>query len=166
MTLDEYEREAQSLFAALQADDKNAAWRFKWQHPRFRDKSVSEVRGASLDLDDARFVVAHDYAFETWDDLVAFTRDASVARFESVADAVLTALLFGFAATARALVKRGAPLDQLPTVAALGLIEETSRLLPNADAESRHKALALAAQHGQTETVRLLLDAGEDPNRF
>src|SRR5205085_289233 len=81
-------------------------------------------------------------------------------------DAVLTALLFGFADTARALVKRGAPLDQLPTVAALGLIEETSRLLPNADAESRHKALALAAQHGQTETVRLLLDAGEDPNRF
>jgi ankyrin repeat protein len=39
-------------------------------------------------------------------------------------------------------------------------------LLPAADAEGRHRALALAAQHGHADIVRLLLDAGEDPNRY
>jgi ankyrin repeat protein len=32
--------------------------------------------------------------------------------------------------------------------------------------EDRHRALALAAQQGHAEVVRLLLDAGEDPNRY
>jgi ankyrin repeat protein len=39
-------------------------------------------------------------------------------------------------------------------------------LLSDADALTRHKAIALAAQHGHVEMVRLLLDAGEDPNRY
>jgi ankyrin repeat protein len=39
-------------------------------------------------------------------------------------------------------------------------------LLPSTDAEVRHRALSLAAQHGHAEIVRLLLDAGEDPNRY
>ena len=34
-----------------------------------------------------------------------------------------------------------------------------------ADADTRHRALALAAQQGHTEIVDLLLDAGADPNR-
>jgi ankyrin repeat protein len=38
--------------------------------------------------------------------------------------------------------------------------------LPSATTEDRHRALALAAQLGQVDAVRLLLDAGEDPNRF
>ena len=41
-----------------------------------------------------------------------------------------------------------------------------TRLLPSADAEARHRALSLAAQHGHVQIVRLLLDAGEDPNRY
>jgi len=39
-------------------------------------------------------------------------------------------------------------------------------LLPAAGGEDRHRALALAAQHGHADIVRLLLDAGEDPNRY
>jgi ankyrin repeat protein len=39
-------------------------------------------------------------------------------------------------------------------------------LLPAADGPSKHIALALAAQHGHTDVVRLLLDAGEDPSRY
>jgi hypothetical protein len=31
---------------------------------------------------------------------------------------------------------------------------------------SRHRALALAAQHGRAEVGALLLEAGEDPNRY
>jgi ankyrin repeat protein len=40
------------------------------------------------------------------------------------------------------------------------------RLLGAAGREDRHRALALAAQHGHVEVVRLLLDAGEDPDRY
>jgi ankyrin repeat protein len=39
-------------------------------------------------------------------------------------------------------------------------------LLGKSDPDKRHLALAVAAQFGQVEIVRLLLEAGEDPNRF
>ena len=45
-------------------------------------------------------------------------------------------------------------------------MDDAARLLPSADGEARHRALSLAAQHGHSEVVRLLLDAGEDPNRY
>lgn len=64
-----------------------------------------------------------------------------------------------------ALINRGARLD-LPTAAALGRIEDFRRLLPDASSEDRHLALAFAAQFGHGEIVRMLLDAGEDPNRY
>jgi ankyrin repeat protein len=50
--------------------------------------------------------------------------------------------------------------------AGVGRMEDARRLLASAGAEDRHRALALAAQFGHTEVVRLLLDAGEDPNRY
>jgi ankyrin repeat protein len=79
---------------------------------------------------------------------------------------LLTALAFGYLNTAQALARRGAPAGNLPAAAGLGRVEDVARLLPAADPKSRHIALALAAQHGHAEVVRLLLDAGEDPNRY
>jgi len=64
-----------------------------------------------------------------------------------------------------ALIKRVAQID-LPVAAALGRFEEASRLLPDTTSEDRHLALTLAADFGHVEIVRLLLDAGEDPNRY
>ena len=78
---------------------------------------------------------------------------------------LITALSFGMSEAAKALVKRGVRID-LPAAAGLGLVDDAARLLPSADAEARHRALSLAAQHGHAEIVRLLLDAGEDPNRY
>jgi hypothetical protein len=65
----------------------------------------------------------------------------------------------------KALIRRGARID-LPVAAALGRIEDASRLLADANTEDRHLALTLAADFGHVEIVRLLLDAGEDPNRY
>jgi ankyrin repeat protein len=48
----------------------------------------------------------------------------------------------------------------------LGRRDDAARLLATADPESRHRALALAAQHGHVDIVQLLLDAGQDPNRY
>jgi ankyrin repeat protein len=288
-TLEEYQREADLLFRALKAGDDAAAWQFKWMHPRFRGKSVADVRAAALDLAGAQAVVAHDYGFATWADLAGFTgsvgRNGPVLRFETAVEAVvsgdvgtlrsmlrdhpelvrarstrrhhatllhyvgangvetgrqktpenavevatilleagaevdaladmyevkcttmslvvssghpanaglqgalaetlldhgaalegpgsnwqsalMTALAFGYLSTAEMLVRRGARLDHVAAAAGLGRLEDTARLLPRADARSRHIALALAAQHGHADVVRMLLDAGEDPSRY
>jgi ankyrin repeat protein len=79
---------------------------------------------------------------------------------------LLTALAFGYLDAAEALVRRGARVDEVDAAAGLGRLDDVRRLLPTADEESRHRALALAAQHGHVDVVRILLDAGEDPNRF
>jgi ankyrin repeat protein len=79
---------------------------------------------------------------------------------------LMTALAFGYGDTAQALVRRGARVDSLPAAAGLGRIAEAAHLFPASGTESRHRALALAAQHGHVEIVRMLLDAGEDPNRY
>jgi ankyrin repeat protein len=289
-TLPEYERQARGLIDALKAGDHEAAWRFKWLHPHFRGKVLADVLTSlpSLDLADARLVIAHDYHFSTWEDLTTFIRkavsDQEVRRFETAVEAVvggdieglrrmltehpalvrarsarrhratllhylgangvenvrqktpdnaiaiakllldsgaeadalasmydnlcttmsmlvtsthpaekglqaplaellldhgaklegpgsawesalMAALIFGYLDTARVLHRRGATLF-LNSAAGLGLVGEVERLLPVAGAEVRHSALALAAQHGHTEVVRILLDAGEDPNRY
>lgn len=288
-SLNEYEQQAQALFAALQSHDEAAEWRFKWEHPRFRGKPVAEVKAAALELNDARLVVAHEYIFESWVALAEFAEavkaDDPVVRFEMAVEAVIsgdaatlqsmlrenpqlvharstrrhhatllhyigangvegerqktpanaveitkilldagakvdaladmydqkcttmsmlvsschpanaglqialaetlldygaaldgpgsawqssvmTALTFGYLDTAQALAKRGGPLKNLAAAAGLGLLEDSIRLLPAADSPTKHIALALAAQHGHADVVRLLLDAGEDPNRF
>ena len=78
---------------------------------------------------------------------------------------LMAALSFGYIHTARAMQRRGATL-YLNSAAGLGLVDDVRRLLPGSSPEVRHSALALAAQHGQTEVVRILLDAGEDPSRY
>ena len=54
----------------------------------------------------------------------------------------------------------------LPLAAALGRIDDFRSLLPTASSEDRHLALALASQFAHIEIVRLLLDSGENPNRY
>ncbi len=286
--LEEYQRQAEELFAALGRGDDAAAWRFKWEHPRFKGQSIKDVRAATLDLADARTVIAQEHAFDRWLDLeefvAAMAEDGPVARFEAAVDAVvsgelealrsmlrdhpelvrtrstrrhhatllhyiaangvegyrqqtpdnaleiakllldagaevdaladmydhkcttmsmlvssappakaglqtklaetllesgaalegpgtnwqsavLTALAFGYLETAQTLARRAESIT-FPAAAGLGRAEEVARMLPLADAPDRHIALALAAQHGHTAVVRLLLDAGEDPNRY
>lgn len=79
--------------------------------------------------------------------------------------AMLPALAHGEFAAADALLRRGATME-LTVAAGTGRLEEARRSLPAASPEERHRALALAAQHGHAEVVRLLLDAGEDPDRY
>ena len=288
-TLAEYQQEAQRLYDALHAGDKDARWNFKWMHPRYKSQSVKDVDASSLALSDAQLVVAHEYAFNKWDDLAKFTdavtRDGPIATFETAADAVvegdlarlesmlrehpelpharstrrhhatllhyigangvegvrqktprnaleitkalleagaepdaladlydskcttmsmlvtsahparaglqaelaemlldygavphgrgtawtspaMSALAFGYHDTAVTLARRGAAPDTLAAAAGLGLVDEARRLLPTADEKERHVAIALSAQHGQTEILTMLLDAGVDPNRY
>lgn len=79
--------------------------------------------------------------------------------------AMQPALAHGEFAAAEALLAAGAART-LPVAAALGEVERARALLSGADAAARHLALANAAQHGRAEVVALLLDAGEDPDRY
>jgi ankyrin repeat protein len=79
---------------------------------------------------------------------------------------LMTALAFGYRDAAEALARRGARADNIATAAGLGRLADVRQFLATADGESRHRALALAAQHGHAEIVQLLVDAGEDPNRY
>ena len=288
-TVAQYQQQADALLAALHSGDAAAGWRFKWEHPRFRDKGIAAVQAATLDVADAQLVVARGYGFEDWAGLVAFAdavnRPGPEQEFERAVEAVvdgdtaalqrmlqanpalararsarghratllhytaangvenarqrtpanavaiarmlldagaeadalagmydeqcttmsmlvssshpaqagvqiplvetlldygaaltgagskwhsalLTALTFGYIDTAEALVRRGAAVDNLIVAAGLGRLDDAARMLPHADAHDRHAALALAAQHGHADVVKLLLDAGEDLNRY
>ena len=79
--------------------------------------------------------------------------------------AMPAALAHGEFEAVNALIRRGARMD-LSGAAGLGRFEDARRLLADAGADDRHRALALASQFGRTDVVRLLLDAGEDPNRY
>jgi Ankyrin repeats (3 copies) len=75
------------------------------------------------------------------------------------------ALPHGELEAVEALIRNGAKVN-LVVAATLGRVEDARRTLAPASADDRLRALALAAQFGHTEIVRLLLDAGEDPNRY
>ncbi len=79
--------------------------------------------------------------------------------------AFLPTALHGYVEALNALLDRGARMN-MPVAAALGMMKEVRKRFPGASPHERHLALALAAQYGQVEVVRRLLDAGEDPNRY
>jgi hypothetical protein len=80
--------------------------------------------------------------------------------------AILTALTFGYLDTARGLAQRADAVESVIELAGLGEAEAVGARLPQATADERHAAMALAAQHGHVEIVESLLAHGVDPNRF
>ena len=90
----QYEQQASEVFDALKAGDEATRWRFKWEHPRFRGKTVTDVQAATLDVSDAQLVVAREYGLEDWADLRRFANavetDDAVIRFETAVDAVIS----------------------------------------------------------------------------
>jgi len=100
------------------------------------------------------------------DVLVDFGASVEAVGSTKWAAPLMTALAFSYRDAAEALVRRGAQITTLDAAAGLGRDDKAALLLPSADPETRHRALALAAQLGHTAIVKLLLNAGESPNRY
>jgi ankyrin repeat protein len=98
--------------------------------------------------------------------LVDFGASVEAAGSSDWASPLMTALAFGFVAAAEALVRRGARVEALAAAAGLGRVADARVMLGSASPDDRHRALVLAAQQGHPDIVRMLLDAGEDPNRY
>jgi hypothetical protein len=79
--------------------------------------------------------------------------------------AIDAAALHGSLLAVRSLLEHGARMT-LPVAAALNSVDHLRRLLEGASKHERHVALSMASQIGWIEVVRVLLDAGEDPNRY
>jgi Ankyrin repeats (3 copies) len=79
--------------------------------------------------------------------------------------AMLPALVHGEFTAVDGLIAHGARFD-LGVAAATGHFEKARELLPEASGEDRHRALALASQFGHTQVVRILLEGGENPDRY
>jgi ankyrin repeat protein len=155
-SLGEYQREAELLFQALESGDGAAQWRFKWEHPRFRGKTVDDVKAATLGLADAQIVIAQEYSFDSWADLVAFTEavkvDGPVTQFETAVEAVVA----GDAATLRSML-----LETPELVRARSMRRHHATLLHYVGANgvegARQKTPANAV-----EIAKILLDAGAE----
>ncbi len=79
--------------------------------------------------------------------------------------AMLAAAAHGEFAAVADLLRRGARVTPA-CAAATGRLDDAVTTLSTAKPAERHLALALAAQFGHHDIVRLLLDAGEDPDRY
>ncbi len=91
--------------------------------------------------------------------------DLLCARGADPNAALQITVVLGEMEAADALIERGARIN-LPIAAGLGRMADFIRLLPSSTGEDRHLALAVASDLGQVEMVRLLLEAGGDPNRY
>src|SRR6266849_5920244 len=123
-TLEEYQQQAEALFAALKSADEAAQWRFKWLHPRFRGKSVTDVRADRKCTTMSMLVSSCHPAKAGLQATLAETLldygaalDGPGSAWQS---AIMTALAFGYRNTAEALARRGAPLNNLAAAAGLG----------------------------------------------
>src|SRR5207302_6921648 len=111
-----------------------------------------------LELSDSQAVIAHEYSFENWADLVAFTKavrqDRSVIQFESAVEAVisgdlatLTAMLREHPELVRARSTRRHHATLLHYIAANGVEGTRQKTPPNA-----------------LEVMKILLEAGAEPD--
>ena len=100
--LSAYEQQAESLLAGHRAADPAAIDLFHRKHPRFLDEKIkwrpkcisdSEIRDATLSLDDARLTIARYNDFLDWPSLAAYveavSQEGPVFEFESAVEAVV-----------------------------------------------------------------------------
>jgi hypothetical protein len=148
--LEHLKYQAKDLLKGLAARDAAAAQRIREFHPQWRGATDAAIFDAKFQLSDAQPANAREYGFASWAKLKRRIEepkpsdDIRVPHHERIDDPAF---------------RRAVELIDAGNVEALR--QHLAR-----HPKQRHLALALASQYGHAEVVRLLLDAGEDPNRF
>jgi ankyrin repeat protein len=170
--LDHLKHEAKALHNAFERGDADARRR------------IHRILGerASIKLSDAQRVIAREYGFATWARLRDHVR-ASVGGEEAVA-AFLTAVNEQDGQRAKRVLREHPAItrESLHVAATLGMVDEARRLIAENPSRVSERAgpsggqpllyLCYSPFHGESAardaallaTVRLLLDAGADPN--
>jgi hypothetical protein len=114
------------------------------------------------------------------DDSLGLVASSNIARECGVQDALIDVLcdygadpreahypaaLYAEFDAVGALIRRGLPVDLL-VATELNRIDDVRATVALADATTLQKALAMAAQWGYTDSLRMILDAGADPNQY
>jgi hypothetical protein len=158
-----YEHRARELVEALAAGDEDARRRTEANLPRY-------AGGAELSERDARVVVAREYGFPTWRQLVEHVRAAiEHAAAEPRPARVLgrDAVQAGDVAQLRNLLDAHAGLadallEDLTQPDVFGQVDRAVAQIVVDTATNRDECLNLAACFDKVELVRMLLDAGAD----
>jgi hypothetical protein len=183
-----YEPKAHEAVAAIAAGDVSVVRRLRAHVPRYADVAEAELVGREIPLRDARLLIAREYGFPTWRELVRFARKARRAheadglpKRGAIALAI-EAIGDGDAERLRALLAENPGLVREPVGAGGGLLGQVAqpdvfgdRLGAELGAD-RHCVevlidagsdldvpLNLAACFDRVELVTLLLSAGADP---
>lgn len=183
-----YEPRAHELRAAIAAADESAVRRLRAHVPRYADVPDSELAGTEIPLRDAKLLVAREYGFPTWRDLVRFSRkakrdyEAEKRSKEGALAEAIDAIQTGDAERLEALLTENPELVRTPIGAGGTLLGEVAQpdvfgehlgaelgvdrrcveLLIEAGSDL-DVPLNLAACFNRVELVELLLDAGANP---
>ena len=95
VNLEQSKKQAKELLESFKAGDPETLDRIRWNHPRFRGLTDSEIRTRKFVLADAQLVIARLHYFDSWPKLLrhieTVTRnDPHVMRFETAADAIIS----------------------------------------------------------------------------
>jgi ankyrin repeat protein len=94
INLEQSRKQAKDLVKAFKAGDPQALDHIRWNHPRFRGLTDSEIRKRKFLLADAQLVIARMHYFDSWPKLLRHIetlekKDPRVIRFEEAADAII-----------------------------------------------------------------------------
>ena len=94
INLEQSRKQAKDLVKAFKAGDPQALDHIRWDHPRFRGLTDTQILERSFTLADAQLVIARLHYFDSWPKLLHHIetlekKDPRVMRFEEAADAII-----------------------------------------------------------------------------
>jgi hypothetical protein len=95
INLEQTRKQAKELLKSFKAGDSRTLDYVRWNHPRFKGLSDTEIRARKFQLADAQLVIAQLHAFDSWPKLLEHIellekKDARIMLFENAADAIVT----------------------------------------------------------------------------
>ncbi|MFL5508346.1 MAG: hypothetical protein ACJ79J_02020 [Gemmatimonadaceae bacterium] len=94
INLEQTRKQAKDLLKSFKAGDQKTLDYVRWNHPRFKGLSDTEIIAGKFQLADAQLVLARLHGFDSWPKLLEHIdllekKDPRIMRFENAADAIV-----------------------------------------------------------------------------